>query len=229
MLEQRAPIRRLLITAGPTQEPIDRVRYIGNRSSGKLGVALAAEAAERGLGVELLLGPVCMGCDDSRVRVSRFRTTAELEALLRARLPHCDALIMAAAVADFRPRAPEPGAQEVEKLRRSGVGLTLALDPTPDLLAMCAALRRPDQTLIGFALEPRAEMLASAQAKLERKNVDAIVANPLETMDAEEIEAHLIRRGAPTISTSGRIPKARFAAWLLDALAPPGRAPGGPR
>lgn len=218
MDDQPRQIHRLLISAGPTQEPIDRVRYIGNRSSGKLGVSLALEAAARGLDVELLLGPTCIGCDDTRVRVLRFRTTADLEALLRDRLPHCDALVMAAAVADFRPKRPDPDAPLPEKVRRADAGLRLELEPTPDLLAMCAEIRSPGQALIGFALEPRDEMLASARAKLERKRVDAIVANPLETMDADTIEAHLVRRSGATVSTPGPIAKAAFAPWLLDAI-----------
>lgn len=210
----------LLITAGPTHEPIDRVRFIGNRSSGRLGVALAAEAASRGLNVTLLLGPVGtdpgrLGPPDTAARVVRFQTTADLQALLREHLPNNRALIMAAAVADYRPRQ---GRGE-EKITRSSQGLTLDLEATPDLLAECASLcAGKGKTLIGFALEPRDRLRASALSKLERKRVDAVVANPLETMDAPTIEASVFWRGGAEDSTPGAIPKERFAAWLLDLM-----------
>lgn len=211
--------RRLLITAGPTQEPIDEVRFIGNRSSGRLGVDLALEAAERGIDVTLLLGPTCLSVVDTRVRVVGFRTTAELQALLATHLPGRDVLVMAAAVADYRPIPPTTSdGQRPQKLRREQRGMTLELEPTPDLLAGCAAARTPGQTLIGFALEPRATMLESARGKLTRKNVDAIVANPLETMDAPTIEAHLVQRGGRIDATDGPIDKRAFAAWLLDRI-----------
>jgi phosphopantothenoylcysteine decarboxylase/phosphopantothenate--cysteine ligase len=204
--------RRLVITAGPTHEPIDAVRYLGNRSSGRLGLALASAAAGRGWRTTLLLGPVPADGLDTRVELVRFRTAADLEARLAEHAPRCDALVMAAAVADYRPRrVPGPG----EKLRRSGDGLTLDLEPTPDLLAGLAASRRPGQVLVGFALEPRDRLEASARAKLERKGVDAIVANPLETMDAGAIEAWLIRASGDADHTGGAIPKEAFAGWLL--------------
>lgn len=210
--------RQILITAGPTHEPIDAVRFIGNRSSGSLGVALADAAAKRGHNAVILLGPTPISPADTRVRVRRFRTTADLEALLHEEAPRCALLIMAAAVADFRPR-PTPGVDPTSgKLRRTDAGLTITLEPTPDLLANCAARRAPGQVIVGFALEPRERLLESARAKLERKNIDAIVANPLETMDAPTIEAHLIRRNAPDAATPGPIDKRLFADWLLDRL-----------
>jgi phosphopantothenoylcysteine decarboxylase/phosphopantothenate--cysteine ligase len=215
--------RRLLITAGPTHEPIDAVRYLGNRSSGRLGVALADAAVRRGWTVTLLLGPTPRMPSDSRVRLHRFRTTADLEGLLATHLPHADVLVMAAAVADFRPRV-EPGMLE-GKHRRSKDGMALTLDPTPDLLAGCAARRRPGQVLIGFALEPRERLLASAREKLQRKGVDAIIANPLETMDGDTIEAVMVLRNGTDRQTEGAVGKDQFAGWLLDAL--DGLASGG--
>src|SRR5688572_30671907 len=126
--------RRLLITAGPTQEPIDAVRFIGNRSSGRLGVALADHAAAHGWQTTLLLGPTAtappFAPSDSRVRVVRFRTTAELGALLDEHFPSCDVLIMAAAVADYRPIMKE--GQGEGKLRRTDQKLVIELEPTPD-------------------------------------------------------------------------------------------------
>ncbi len=226
---------RLLITAGPTHEPIDAVRYIANRSSGRLGIALAEEAAARGLHVTLLLGPTHLDPHGhSHLQTTRFRTTADLQQLLREQWPSHDALIMAAAVADYRP-APQPASQYADghpaqpltasrsaltKISRSDQGLTLQLEATPDLLAELAAQSRPTQRVFGFALEPAERLHASARAKLARKKLEAIVANPLETMEAEDVPA-----GAVVIFKDGRevtLPgssKRAFAGQLLDALA----------
>lgn len=213
---------RLLITAGPTHEPIDAVRFIGNRSSGRLGIALAERAASRGVDTTLLLGPTALGPTDTRARVVRFRTTADLQALLGAHLPDHDVLIMAAAVADYRPRpdaAASLGGTPEGKLRREKRSITLQLDPTPDLLAGCVEAVRSSggrQRLIGFALEPREGLIEAARAKLQRKGCDAIVANPLETMDAPTIEASLVWKDGRIDATPGAIDKGAFADWLLD-------------
>lgn len=209
--------RRLLITAGPTREPIDAVRYIGNRSSGRLGVELADEAARRGWAVTLLLGPTHMLPTEESVRIERFATTADLASLLERESAQCDVLVMAAAVADYRPRI---GARDIAgKVRRMGEAMSLHLEPTPDLLKACSARRRPGQMFVGFALEPREDLLASARRKLATKGLDLIVANPLETMDSPTIEATLIDADGRQRTTDGRIDKARFAAWLLDRIA----------
>jgi phosphopantothenoylcysteine decarboxylase/phosphopantothenate--cysteine ligase len=205
--------RRILITAGPTQEPIDSVRFIGNRSSGRLGIALADGAHRAGWDVTLLLGPTAIE-PGSGVQVRRFRTTAGLELLLGEEFPKCDVLVMAAAVADYRPVS----GGDSGKIRRSEGRLTLELESTPDLLAACAKLRRPGQVIIGFALEPRERLMESARLKIERKGIDAIVANPLETMGAADIEATLIRRDGTSESTKGAIGKAEFAKWLLGRI-----------
>ncbi len=210
------PVRRLLITAGPTHEPIDAVRFLGNRSSGRLGIALADAAAARDWSVTLLLGPSPLSPRDTRIELRRFRSTKDLEALLDSEFPRCHALIMAAAVADFRPITSADA--DRNKIRRSKGSLTLELEATPDLLATCAGKRRPEQRLIGFALEPRKNLLESAHRKLQRKGLDAIVANPLETMDSATIEATILRRSGPPASTPGAISKERFAEWLLDHL-----------
>jgi len=207
----------LLITAGPTHEPIDAVRYIGNRSSGRVGVTLADEAARRGWKVTLLLGPTALTPTDSRVAVHRFRTAAELQGLLRLHVRMADVLIMAAAVADYRPK-PDP-AFAGGKFRRKDQKLTLELEPTPDLLAEIGQSRRPEQLLVGFALEPREEMMDSARAKLVRKKIDLVVANPLETMDSASIQATVISSDGSEISTRGAIGKTEFAAWMLDIVA----------
>lgn len=208
---------RLLITAGPTQEPIDQVRYIGNRSSGRLGIALAEHAAQAGWDVTLLLGPTPRTPADSRVLVHRFRTTADLHALLQAHFPLSDVLVMAAAVADYRPKKEETDAEG--KIRRLAGGLTLHLEPTPDLLAGCAAHKRPGQLVVGFALEPRSRLMESAKSKLQRKSLDLIVANPLETMDAGTIEAVVLGKDGTQRTTDGAVEKDRFADFLLGILA----------
>lgn len=206
------PQTKLLITAGPTHEPIDEVRYLANRSSGRLGVAIADAAARRGWRVTMLLGPTHLSPSDTSVALHRFRTAADLEALLREHAPHCDLLIMAAAVADYRPASAGSG-----KIERTGQALTLTLEPVPDLIAACARAKRSDQRFVGFALGPGEGLLDAARAKLERKGVDAIIANPLETMDGEHIDAALVTTEGVD-RTPGAISKEAFGAWLLDRL-----------
>lgn len=217
-----SPNLDILITAGPTYEPIDAVRFLGNRSSGRLGSALSDEAARRGMGVTLLLGPNAVAPTDPRVRVVRFVSTADLQARLAEHLPACRILVMAAAVADYRPVRDETDL--TGKRRREPGGMTLHLEATPDLLAGCSKLARPDQLLVGFALEPEAELLASARRKLAKKSIDLVVANPLETMDSPDIRATLVGnpdRGVNLeISTPGPVTKPAFAAWLLDHITP---------
>jgi phosphopantothenoylcysteine decarboxylase/phosphopantothenate--cysteine ligase len=216
--------RRLLITAGPTHEPIDAVRFIGNRSSGRLGVALADRAAARGVDTTILLGPTTLAPSHTSVRVVRFRTTSDLQRALSEHVPESEILIMAAAVADYRPvasAAADLGGSPTGKLRREKRNITLELEPTPDLLAGVSEQVRASagiQRLIGFALEPREGLLDVARRKLERKGCDAIVANPLETMDAETIEAWLVWKDGRADSTDGPIGKAAFADWLLDRV-----------
>ncbi len=205
----------MLITAGPTHEPIDAVRYLGNRSSGRMGIALAEAALARGLDVTLLLGPIATDPPvHSHLVTRRFRTTADLRALLAELWPDHDVLIMAAAVADFRPADP---AGEQSKMSRGSGPVTLSLVPTPDLLAEAAAAARTDQRTIGFALEPPEGLAAAAARKLAAKGIDAIVANPLATMDDPSISAFvLLADGRRLEPPDIRCDKATFASWLLD-------------
>lgn len=216
-----APVR-LLITAGPTHEPIDAVRYLGNRSSGKLGTAIADEAARRGWTVTLLLGPTPRLPAHPSVRCLRFQTADDLGGLLRETVSEHDALIMAAAVSDFRP-APHERGEPGTKRRRTDARLSLDLEPTPDLIAECARGRTGGPLLVGFALEPEAGLLEAARGKLDRKGIDVIVANPLETMDSDQIRATLLGRAGTGLeggrASPGTMDKDAFAGWLLDAVA----------
>lgn len=200
---------RILVTAGPTHEPIDRVRYLANRSSGAMGVAIADAGAGAGCAVTLLLGPGVRMASDA-VCVKKFETTADLERLLDEYFVQCDVLVMAAAVADFRPR---PRKLDEEKIER-GEKLVLELESTPDLVAACAQRKRADQRVIAFALEEPAKLADRAKAKLARKRVDAIIANPLETMGADEINATIYTACGDAISP-GAMSKVDFAAWLV--------------
>ncbi len=207
--------RVLLITAGPTHEPIDAVRYLANRSSGRLGIALAAAGRAAGWRVVLLLGPTVLKPPDG-VEVACFSSSAELAALLDDRFPACDVLIMAAAVADYRPRHVVD-----RKLARTGERLVLELEPTPDLLAACAARKSETQRIVGFALEEAAALPERARAKLVQKQVDAIVANPLETMDAADIRAAVFTASGEALRPPGGeagISKDAFARWLVGQL-----------
>jgi phosphopantothenoylcysteine decarboxylase/phosphopantothenate--cysteine ligase len=207
----------VLITAGPTQEPIDAVRYIANRSSGRMGIAVAEASAARGRRTTLLLGPTPLRpIEHSRLTTIRFRTTADLQALLAEHWPGHGVLVMAAAVADYRPARREDAGG---KRRRTAGAWSLQLEPTPDLLAELAPITRPDQVTIGFALEPAEELAAAARAKLAAKGVDAVVANPLETMGSDVIRATLILRdGRALTPPKAECTKRDFAEWLLDQL-----------
>jgi len=201
-----------LITAGPTREPIDAVRFISNRSSGKLGLALAEAAVAAGHDVTLLLGPMDEVALPTGVAVHHFETTAELQGLLADHFPHCDALIMAAAVADFRPKQVHTG-----KLAR-GEGQTLQLEPTPDLVAALASQKQRGQRIIAFALEVPDQLEARSRAKLARKGVDAIVANALEAMGSDRITMHWRTAGGEA-DTSVPMAKTEAARWLIEWVA----------
>jgi phosphopantothenoylcysteine decarboxylase/phosphopantothenate--cysteine ligase len=163
---------RVLVTAGGTREPIDPVRFIGNRSSGRMGIALARAAARRGAEVTLIAANVTTPLP-AGIETIRVETTAELGEAVRGRFGESQVLLMAAAPADFRAAAPEGS-----KISRHGSqGFELTLEATEDILAGVAASRRGDQTVVGFAAETGADAIERARAKLERKGLDAIVFN----------------------------------------------------
>lgn len=164
--------KKIVITAGPTYEPIDPVRFIGNHSSGKMGYALANAAAEQGADVTLISGPTAGNTAHPNVSVVPVTTASEMLAACMDVYSNSDALIMAAAVADFQPT--EQAKQKIKK--QTGVP-SLSLTATPDILSKLGE-KKKNQILIGFALETQ-NALANAQKKLARKNLDAIVVNSL--------------------------------------------------
>lgn len=166
--------KRILITAGPTHEKIDAVRFIGNYSSGKMGFALAEVCAQQGAEVELIAGPVALSTQHERIHRHNVVSAAEMHEATTRLFPKADAAILCAAVADFTP------AQTAEtKIKREGSGgLHLDLVPTQDIAACLGQMKRKDQCLVGFALETNNER-EHALGKLQRKNLDFIVLNSL--------------------------------------------------
>jgi phosphopantothenoylcysteine decarboxylase / phosphopantothenate---cysteine ligase len=165
---------KVLVTAGGTREPIDAVRYVGNRSSGRMGVSLAERAAERGAAVTLIAANVALPAPGGVRRID-VSTAAELADAMRREFPDSHLLLMAAAVADFRPARAESG----KISREDGGGLELHLEPTEDVLAAATAQRREDQVVVAFAAEHGGEAVARARDKLRRKGADAIVVNDI--------------------------------------------------
>ncbi len=165
--------RRVLITAGPTREKIDPVRYISNYSSGRMGFALAEACAAEGAEVELVTGPVSLVTQHPGIRRTDVETAAEMLAAATTLFPGMDAAILCAAVADFTPEAPA-----AEKIKHSGDGLLLHLQPTTDIAAKLGEMKTASQRLVGFALETEHER-ENARRKLEKKRLDLIVLNSL--------------------------------------------------
>jgi phosphopantothenoylcysteine decarboxylase/phosphopantothenate--cysteine ligase len=203
---------RLLITAGPTREHLDPVRFLSNGSSGRMGYALAGAAAARGCAVDLVSGPVALAAPEG-VTARRVVSAAEMLAACEALFGACDALIAVAAVSDYRPRVFEP-----EKMKKRGGALTLELEPTPDILKTLAARKRPGQTVVGFAAETR-DVEAYARRKLETKNLDWIVANDVSRpgigMDAADNAVLLLSRSGARLAF-GPAPKQAVAEFILD-------------
>jgi phosphopantothenoylcysteine decarboxylase/phosphopantothenate--cysteine ligase len=207
--------KNVLITAGPTHEPIDPVRYLGNRSSGRMGFALAAEAARRGAAVTLIAGPVDLATPAGRLARIDVTTAAEMASAVALQAPAADLVIMTAAVADFRPLKIAP-----EKIKKETGVPTLELEPTPDILAGLRALA-PRAVAVGFAAETR-DLESNARAKLARKGVDFLVANDVSRSDiafgSEANEVTVFRRAGEPVFLSRR-PKRELAADLLDLFA----------
>ena len=173
-VQQSMAGKKVLITAGPTHEPIDPVRYIGNRSSGKMGVALALEAARRGAHVRLILGPSVLNPTAAHLHVTRVDTAREMFKAASGAFEQCDLAIFAAAVADYRPEQTAD-----QKIKKTKDALRLDLVKNPDIAATLGKQKQAHQRLIGFALETQAGE-EHARRKLSRKNLDAIVLNTLQ-------------------------------------------------
>ena len=205
--------RRILITAGPTHEPIDPVRYIANRSSGKQGFAIAAAAAEAGAEVLLIAGPVDLPTPPRVIRVD-VETAREMAEEVRQGLP-VDAAILVAAVADWR--AADTSAQKIKK-DGSGAVPPLALAENPDILAGVAKSPQRPALLIGFAAETN-DVIAHAEAKLARKGCDWIVANDVaaDPMGGESNRVHIVSKDG--IDSWDRLPKAAVARKLMEKIA----------
>lgn len=165
--------KKILLTAGPTYEPIDPVRFIGNRSSGKMGIALADAAARRGAEVNLILGPSKLLPQEKNVKVLRVESAQQMHDAALQLFPEMHAAILAAAVADYRPKTVA-----TEKIKKKGEELQLDLIKNPDIASDLGKMKKAGQLLIGFALETNDEEL-HAQSKLEKKNFDFIVLNSL--------------------------------------------------
>ena len=175
--------KKILVTAGPTYEALDPVRFIGNRSSGKMGFAIAEELAERGAEVLLISGPTKLsskhpsptesGFRSSTVKTVKIESAQQMFDVATAEFPKCDAAILAAAVADYRPK-------EVSdiKIKKKDAALTLELEKTPDIAAHLGTMKQAHQRIVGFALETNDEF-ANAVSKLKRKNFDFIVLNSM--------------------------------------------------
>lgn len=170
--------KRLLITAGPTHEPIDPVRFIGNRSSGKMGIALALEAANQGAKVDLVLGPTSLEYKHANITTYKIETAEQMYNQVDALFSDSDISIFAAAVADY---SPEVVAEN--KIKKSGLDLSISLSKTTDILAEMGVRKKDKQFVVGFALETENE-LENAKSKLSRKKLDMIVLNSLNNKGA---------------------------------------------
>jgi phosphopantothenoylcysteine decarboxylase/phosphopantothenate--cysteine ligase len=206
---------RVLVTAGGTREPLDPVRFIGNRSSGRMGIALAAAAFRRGADVRLIGANLALAAP-AGVHATEVETTAELAQAVEAELPSAHILLMAAAPADFRVAE----ASDAKIARDSAAELRLELEPTDDILAAASRARRAGQTLVGFAAETSADAIARARAKLERKGVDAIVFNDVSRseigFDAADNEVTIVERGGDHHVPLA--PKTQVADAILDRV-----------
>jgi phosphopantothenoylcysteine decarboxylase/phosphopantothenate--cysteine ligase len=206
----------VLVTAGGTREPIDGVRFVGNSSSGRMGRALAQAARTRGAEVALVAANIGLP-PPTGVRSRNVVTAADLDRVCQEEFPACDVLLMAAAVADFKPAAPQQG--KIKKASRER--LELVLEPTTDVLASLAAHRRDGQTVVGFAAEHGASAVEDAREKLIAKGLDAIVVNDI---SREDIGFGVDHNEVTILTASGeqhvpRAPKAQIAEAILDAVA----------
>ena len=209
--------KKVLITAGPTYEKIDPVRFIGNYSSGKMGFALAEECARRGAEVTLVAGPVNIQCSSSNIHRIYVESCQEMYDAATQAFPKCDAAILCAAVADYRPE--QVAEQKIKRENPQASTLDLHLVANPDIAAQLGRMKREGQLLIGFALETNDEQ-ANAQKKLEKKNLDFIVLNSLQNKGtcfrSDENQISIINRNGQL--DFEKKPKQAVAADIIDYL-----------
>ena len=206
--------KRIMITAGPTYEKIDPVRFIGNYSSGKMGFALAEECARRGASVILIAGPVSLQAQQKNIRRIDVESCEQMYQAAVSEYPQCDAAILCAAVADFRPADVAD-----QKIKREGDDLVLRLIPTYDIAAKLGQMKTDRQRLVGFALETNDEEV-NAEGKLQRKNFDFIVLNSLQNegtcFRTEENQVTIISREGK--KQFDKKPKSEVAQDIIDEL-----------
>ncbi len=208
--------KRVLITAGPTYEKIDPVRFIGNYSSGKMGIALACECARRGARVELVCGPISLSVKHPNIHRTDVESASQMAAATAALWPECQAGILCAAVADYSPVRTAN-----HKIKREATGvMQLPLQPTQDIAAMLGRQKGPGQVLCGFALETNGE-LQNAQDKLRRKNFDFIVLNSLRDEGAGfKVDTNKVSIITPSDKKEFPLkPKTEVATDIVDQLA----------
>ena len=205
--------KKILITAGPTYEKIDPVRFIGNYSSGKMGFALAEECSRRGAKVVLVTGPVSLTCTENIQRVD-VESCKEMYEAAVGEFPNCNAAILCAAVADFRPETIAE-----QKIKRVGDELLLKLKPTQDIAATIGTMKGEGQRIVAFALETNEEE-SNAQRKLEKKNADFIVLNstriPSTTFQADDNQITIINKEGK--KSYAKKPKTEVARDIIDEL-----------
>jgi len=208
---------RVLVTAGGTQEPIDSVRFVGNRSSGRMGWALADEAERRGAAVTVVAANVALA-RNPRVAVVDVETAQQLMQACLTAFEDCDVLLMAAAVADYRPAGGGAGVAKLKKDRAERI--EIAFDRTDDVLEALSARRRTGQTLVGFAAEHGEGAVVQGRAKLERKALDFVVVNDISRadigFDVADNEVTLVGREGERAIPLGT--KVEVAAAILDEV-----------
>jgi phosphopantothenoylcysteine decarboxylase/phosphopantothenate--cysteine ligase len=204
---------RVLVTAGRTEEEIDRVRYISNRSSGRMGFAIADAARRMGARVSVIHGPVDVPAPEAD-SVKRVRTAAEMKRAVTRAFPESDLLIMAAAVADFTPAGKNPG-----KIKREGKGIEIELRPTPDILASVAGKKKKSQIVVGFALEEKGGE-SNAREKIRKKGCDYMVLNVMSETTGFIVPTNRVTlfKGNRKVLETGLVSKIEAASMILDKI-----------
>lgn len=203
---------KVLITAGPTREHLDPIRFLTNASSGRMGGALAEAAARRGAQVTVILGPIDLPINKRfPIKIVKVTTAEQMLRAVRARTPRTDVLIGAAAVGDWRFKKVSTA-----KIKRNGRGMTVTLVPNTDIIAEAANSRRRPRIVAGFALET-GNLIANARLKLSKKNLDLVVANSPQALAVPKSKITLIdRRGAPR--RLGLVTKQKAAVSILHSI-----------